>query len=315
MTVSAPMSELARAKVNLTLRVLGRRRDGFHELDSVVALAGIGDRVTMIPGGYPSVEVTGPFASAIAGENLVMRTLQLVAEEIPSVRLGSVAIDKQLPVAAGLGGGSADAAAVLRLVLQSYQRGRRKTLQLQQQLEDIAVALGSDVLVCFHNVSSHMTGRGETVKQIHLFPSLPAVLINPQVLVPEDKTRQVFARLEAPPLDQALLQQKPVTLDAAQSWQHLGHGCLGEAGEAQLWRQHILDSRNDLEAPATAIIPAIAGVLAAARADKRTVVARLSGAGPTCFALTATLEDAFALAADLAAQHPSWWVRATQLGT
>ena len=290
MTDALKLSEYARAKVNLTLRVLGRRADGFHELDSLVAFADVGDRVTLATDLAPGVHITGPFAAAIEGENLAARALALLSRTEPELRFGLVVIDKHLPVAAGLGGGSANAAAVLRLI-------KRANPALSERVNWMAMAahLGSDVPACFANHACRMTGRGETLGAVPNFAPLHAVLVNPHVPVPADKTRQVFRRLAAAPLAE-------VTPE-------------GFAGSstADGWMEHIRDGRNDLEAPATAVIPAIAGVLAVVRADRRTQLARLSGAGPTCFALTATSDDAQGLAADLAARHPVWWIRATQL--
>ena len=195
MADTPPFTTLARAKVNLTLRVHGRRADGFHELDSVVAFADIGDAVTLVAGAPIGVAMRGPFASAIGGENLAQRALSLAAAAAPELQLGHVTIDKQIPVAAGLGGGSADAAAVLRLI----QRANPAHAARHDWLA-LAAGLGSDVPVCFADRACRMSGRGEIVEPIGVLPPLPAVLINPQVPVPPNKTRAVFTQLAAPPL-------------------------------------------------------------------------------------------------------------------
>ena len=286
---------LAAPKVNLTLRVLGRRADGYHELDSLVAFAQghtemVGDILTFVPGPAASVHVTGPFAGAISGENLALSAMRLVAERMPEATLGCVTIDKHLPVAAGLGGGSADAAFALHLV-----RLANPALAARPDWAEIALALGSDVPVCYRSQRGRIRGRGEIFVRLKRMPRFSAVLINPQVPVPADKTAKVFRQLRAPPF--------VPERTAAFTEPRYPHD----------WLDAICLSSNDLEAPATAIMPAIAEVLAAARADPRTRLARLSGAGPTCFILPAEKEAAVGLAADLAARHPNWWVRSVYL--
>ncbi len=279
------LSEQARAKVNLTLRILGRRPDGFHELDSIVAFAGLGDVVTLTLGAPPTVSVDGPFGAMIDGENLATRALALVSAAAPDLTTGAISIEKHVPVAAGLGGGSADAAAVLRLL-------RRANPARASQIDWLAIAaqLGSDVPACVESRPCRMTGRGETLTAIDGFAAIAAVLVNPQVPVPAGKTRQVFQRLAAAPIgSRAATTSIPWT--AAQA----------------------VAGSNDLEPPAKAVMPAIATVLDALTRDPLPSAARLSGAGPTCFALTATMDDAYAVAKRISQQHPSWWVRATTL--
>lgn len=283
-------TDWARAKVNLTLRVLGRRADGFHELDSLVAFADISDRVEFCPGRTQSVSVTGTFGAAIVGENLASRALALLALLAPQLELGSILIEKVLPIAAGLGGGSADAAATLRLIRRANE-GRSDGVDWRA----LAAQLGSDVPVCLVDAACRMTGRGETLDAVDGLVDLPAVLVNPQVRVPSDKTRQVFKILAAGPLVTEPERMPPVPRDMAGWLDRIGNGC------------------NDLEVPAAVVVPDIGGVLAALRAHPLTRLARLSGAGPTCFGLTASAADAATLAADLGRAHPTWWVRATVL--
>ncbi len=156
--VSKPGSivECARAKINLTLSVVGRRSDGYHELRSLVVFADIGDTVTLTLGAPPEVSVTGPFSADIAGRNLVAETLTRLAQAEPRFELGAVTIEKNLPVAAGLGGGSADAAAALRAI-------KRANPAISDTFDwmGFAAGLGSDVPVCFVNQPSLMWGRGE----------------------------------------------------------------------------------------------------------------------------------------------------------
>jgi 4-diphosphocytidyl-2-C-methyl-D-erythritol kinase len=281
------LAETARAKVNLSLRILGKRADGYHELDSLVAFAGVGDTVTLTVGSPVTVTVHGPFSRAIVGENLAQRALNLAQATCPSLRVGGVTIDKQLPVAAGLGGGSADAAAVLRLV-------RRANPQLAAQVDwsAIAEALGSDVPACLLNRTCRMSGRGECLRlQLGVAP-MAAVLVNPQAPVPPDKTARVFRALAA----------LPVPIGVVPAGRRVAAAVFGP------------DVGNDLEVPASTVVPAIADVLAVLRRNTLTLTARLSGAGPTCFALTRTMADALTLAADVSTNHAGWWVRATTLG-
>ena len=283
-------TDWARAKVNLTLRVLGRRADGFHELDSLVAFADISDRVVFCSGRFPSVSMTGTFGAAIVGENLASRALALLAVQAPQLELGSILIEKLLPIAAGLGGGSADAAATLRLVREANE-GRSDGLDWHA----LAAQLGSDVPVCLIGIACRMTGRGETLDAVDGAVELPAVLVNPQVRVPSDKTRVVFQILAAGPLVTGSERMPPIPRDMGGWLDRIGNGC------------------NDLEVPAAIVVPDIGDVLAALRAHPLTRLARLSGAGPTCFGLTASVTDAATLASDLGRAHPTWWVRATVL--
>lgn len=282
------LAATAKAKVNLTLRVLGKRPDGFHELDSVVAFASVGDTVMMAPGKPRQVDTFGPFASAIAGENLVARAVALALAIEPRLDIGHIAIEKILPVAAGIGGGSSDAAAALRLIRSANPRFAGAI-----DWTTLAADLGSDVPVCLVNAASRIQGRGERLTPIASLPPISAVLVNPRVAVPADKTRQVFASLRAPPLGSAITRELPA--------------------EAADWLDFLAEARNDLEAPACAVIPAIRDVLTALRSHPATSLARLSGAGPTCFALTASQSDADRLAAAISTEHPMWWIRATTL--
>ncbi len=278
----AVLAEQARAKVNWTLRILGKRADGFHELDSVVAFAGIADVVTLTVGAPVAVAVHGPFGGLIEGDNLALRALAAAKAARPDLKVGALTIEKHLPVAAGLGGGSADAAAVLRLLRRANPR-----MTAHVDWLGLAAELGSDVPVCLLSRTCRMRGRGERLG-VHLgLPAMAVVLVNPRVAVPADKTRQVFRHLAAPSLP---ADQLPPPRGVSPT------------------------NRNDLQDAASAVVPAIADVLSALRGNALTLEARLSGAGPTCFARTATMADAYQLAQEIAATHPTWWARATTLG-
>lgn len=282
------LSELARAKINLTLRVLGKRPDGFHELDSIVAFADIGDTVMMAPGKPRQVDAFGPFASDIVGDNLVTRAIELSLAAEPALDIGHIAIEKLLPVAAGIGGGSADAAAALRLI-----RSANPKLASAIDWARLAAELGSDVPVCLANQACRIQGRGERLTPVTTLSPFAAVLVNPRVPVPSDKTRRVFATLVAAPQATRATPSLPSGTDD--------------------WLAFITASGNDLETSASTVVPAISEVLAELRAHPETRLARLSGAGPTCFALTSTRTDAGHLAAAIASEHPEWWVRATTI--
>jgi len=285
--------ERARAKINLTLSVVGRRADGYHELRSLVVFADVGDTVTLQLGSSPNVSVAGPFGADITGRNLVAEALAKLGQREPRLQLGSVEIEKNLPVAAGLGGGSADAAALLRAI-------RRANPENADTFDWIGFAaeLGSDVPVCFVNRPSLMWGRGEKVLPLTSLPSLAAVLANPGVPVPADKTTQVFRRLSAPPIPETLPDPEPPP-------------SITRAEDAIAYaRAHT----NDLAEPARDVIPACREVEAALASCDGCQLARISGAGPTCFGLFLSTEAAQAAAQQLSRSHPNWWVRSVTLG-
>src|SRR4029077_15070770 len=188
------LTEFAPAKVNLTLHVLGRRTDGYHEIESLVAFADIGDRLTLAPGGTLGLIVHGPTAEAAgaSGDNLVLKAARALAERVLGLRLGQFRLDKQLPVAAGLGGGSADAAAALRLLARAGELSPDDS-----RLYAAAAATGAAVRVCLDPRARIMRGIGEILSGSIALRELPAVLVNPGVAVP---TRDVVSALGAPPL-------------------------------------------------------------------------------------------------------------------
>lgn len=285
------ITEIARPKINLTLSILGRRADGYHALESLVAFAeGVGDRVTLDTSAAPSLTVTGPFAAEIEGENLVARALALLESTTPVPTLGRVRLEKNLPIASGIGGGSADAAAVLRAV-------RAANPDCASAIDWLAIAakLGADVPVCFENRAALMTGIGERLTPIANMPHVPAVLVDPQIAVPAGKTAAVFRALNAP-LDQTA----PPAADPP-------------ASPAALLAA-ISTGRNELEPAASRLMPAIADVLLALRVNDGLVLARLSGAGPTCFGIYETQQAAATAAQALSARHPAWWIAPVMLG-
>jgi 4-diphosphocytidyl-2-C-methyl-D-erythritol kinase len=284
--------ENAPAKVNLTLRVLGRRNDGYHEIESLVVFAGIGDTLGLSPGAELALKVHGPSA-AHAGDNadnLVLKAARALAARIPGVRLGSFNLDKQLPVAAGIGGGSADAAAALRLIARANDLPAT-----DPRLYEAARATGADVPVCLDPRSRYMRGIGEILSEPMVLPPLPAVLVNPGAAL---ATKAVFAGWQP-------RSPKPVALDPA---------AFAKLASREAFTDFLLAQSNDLEDPAIALAPVIAEVLAVLRAQAGCGLARMSGSGATCFALFNSSGDADAAAGAIKATHHGWWARATPLG-
>jgi 4-diphosphocytidyl-2-C-methyl-D-erythritol kinase len=287
--VPAGRAEKAPAKVNLTLRVLGRRADGYHEIESLVAFAGEGDALTFTPGNALALAVSGPTASAAGDttDNLVLKAARALAERIDGLNVGSFALSKRLPVAAGLGGGSADAAAALRLL------ARANGLALDDpRLMEAARVTGADVPVCVDPRPRLMRGIGEILSAPLDLPKLPAVLVNPGVAVP---TREVFAMLNLKP---GSVQPGAADLPASPSelMELITHG------------------RNDLELPAIELQPVIAEVMSVLRGLPGCTLTRMSGSGATCFALFNTGAAATAASRTLRVGYPDWWVRPTTFG-
>jgi 4-diphosphocytidyl-2-C-methyl-D-erythritol kinase len=300
--VPAAWVEKAPAKVNLTLRVIGCRPDGYHEIESLVAFAGVADVLSLTPGRILVLAVRGPTAAASGKivDNLVLKAAHALAKRVVGLELGRFVLSKRLPVAAGLGGGSSDAAAALRLLARANHLGRD-----DPRLMHAARETGADVPVCLDPRPRLMRGVGDILSEPLRLPPLPAVLANPHVAV---VTKDVFAALRlAPsttnagaPADCARLAQVP---------RHLLSGKERAAMAAAL----AMD-RNDLEQTAITLVPVIADVLAALRQSQGCRIARMSGSGATCFGLFESARMATAAARRLRAEHPSWWIRATVLG-
>jgi len=285
---AAARAEKAPAKVNLTLRVLGRRADGYHDIESLVAFAGVGDALTFMPGGALALAVGGPTAAAAGdvADNLVLKAARALAERVEGLKLGRFTLSKRLPVSAGLGGGSADAAAALRLLAHANRMAPDDPRLLQA-----ARATGADVPVCLDPRARLMRGIGDILSAPLDLPRLFALLVNPDVAV---ATKDVFAALNVPPAEH--IAQTPTPAGPA--------GLLAE----------IANGRNDLEGPAIEFEPAIADVLAVLRKLPGCRLARMSGSGATCFGLFDSTRAASAAARTLRVGYPAWWARATVLG-
>lgn len=263
----------APAKINLTLHVTGQRADGYHLLDSLVVFADLGDEIVLTPAAQTSLTINGPFAEGVPADarNLVWKAMDLVGQP------HQITLTKNLPNGAGIGGGSADAAAVLRHFGATAG----------------AAGLGADVPVCLRLGAQRMRGVGEQLDPVPGFPTLHAVLVNPGVSV---ATPQIFAALSSkshPPMPECL----PQDADSAD--------IIG-------W---LAKMRNDLEGPAQNHAPQISQVLAALRNTAQASLVRMSGSGATCFAIFPDATSAQDAAAQLASDHPDWWVRATRLNS
>ncbi|WEF23851.1 4-(cytidine 5'-diphospho)-2-C-methyl-D-erythritol kinase [Paracoccus sp. S3-43] len=265
-----PVTEAAPAKLNLALHVTGRRADGYHLLDSLVGFAGVGDVVTLDPGPL-SLRIDGPFAGGLSGgDNLCLRAARLAGAD------AAITLTKNLPVASGIGGGSADAAAVLRGLAR-----------MGHPLPANTERLGADVPVCLVSNPARMQGVGEIVTPLPPLPAIPLVLVNPGVAL---STPQVFAAME---------QRNNPGLP------HISR--FGGLADLTAW---LAETRNDLEAPARAIAPVIGQVLEALRATG-SAVPRMSGSGATCFGFYDSADHA-RIAANALKQH-GWWAVATEL--
>ena len=287
----APFVESAPAKVNLTLRVLGRRDDGYHQIESLVAFADCGDRLTLAPGGELALAVSGPRAGQAGADadNLVLKAARALAARIPGIELGAFSLEKNLPVAAGLGGGSADAAAALRLIAQANGLPPG-----DPRIFEAARATGADVPVCLDPRPRLMRGIGEILSEPLVVPPLPAVLVNPGVAV---ATKPVFAAWTP-----AAEPSTPFDLAAA------------KGGGIERLLYLLAAQANDLETAAIQLAPVIAGVLAGLRALPGCRLARMSGSGATCFGLFSSTAEAAAAAKIAQRRNPDWWVRACALG-
>jgi 4-diphosphocytidyl-2-C-methyl-D-erythritol kinase len=284
--------ELAPAKLNLFLHVGPVRPDGYHPVASWMVFADIGDRLALEPADVWSFEVRGEMAAAIGeGENLVARAARLLFQQAGVEPLPlRLTLDKALPVAAGLGGGSSDAGAALRLL-----NGRLPRPLSPAELEAVAARLGADGPACLWAYAALAFGVGDQLRPAPHTPPLPAVLVNPLRPSP---TGAVYRAYDAGPTADAETPELPATLTGA-----------SEVVAA------LRATRNDLERPAIGLEPAIAEVLRALASESETLLARMSGSGATCFALCQDQKSAVALAARLTSRRPEWWVRACTLSS
>lgn len=286
------LREFAPAKINLTLVVAGKRDDGFHLIESLVAFADVGDVVTLDTASPPEVRVTGPMAGALSGPDILSRTLDVVEQRAPELTRGAVHLEKVLPVAAGVGGGSADAGALLRALHRAngpFSEG--------VDWHGLARLLGADVPVCLEARALWMAGIGDDLFEIDGgLPQLDAVLVNPMIEVPPDKTARVFGALNAAPVREGYV--PPVAPQFA---------------DRDALLAFMRANGNGLEDAAQTVVPAIQEVRAALASLPNIDYVGLSGAGPTCFGIFASREAAEAARERLAAQRSGWWVASVRL--
>jgi 4-diphosphocytidyl-2-C-methyl-D-erythritol kinase len=273
------ITETAFAKINLCLHVTGQRPDGYHLLDSLVAFADTGDVITCAAADQLALTITGPQAAhlPVTDDNLVLRAARAMGGMGAAITL-----EKHLPVASGIGGGSADAAATLRALSRLWGR----------PLPDPAtvLSLGADVPVCLSGQTLRMQGVGEVLTPLSPLPETHILLVNPRIGVPTPAVFRALPSKTNPPLP-----EPPHFADAM---------------ALAAW---LKDQRNDLEPPAITLAPVIASVKAAIAAQSGCLMSRMSGSGATCFGLFATAAETSAAAASLHASHPGWWITPTRL--
>ncbi len=290
--LAAAVTQPAPAKINLALHVIRRREDGYHDLESLVVFAAIGDELSATEAQTDSLSIVGPFAPSLPSGpgNLVLRAVAGFRERWPDAVKPQLALQltKNLPVAAGIGGGSADAAAALRLMASLAEQ----SIPLAQ-LQELAARLGADVPACLVSSPLVMRGIGEQLSPLPHFPDCHIVLVNP--LVPLS-TPDVFRRLSAH--DNYPLPELPEPLT--------------RPAQLALW---LLETRNDLQPPATKLLPVIGEIVAALAATQGCILARMSGAGATCFGLFGSAGQAHQAAQVLRAAYPDHWVAASPLLT
>jgi 4-diphosphocytidyl-2-C-methyl-D-erythritol kinase len=290
--VSQLLIERAPAKINLTLHVVGQRSDGYHELESLVAFSRSGDVLTLRPGDEFKFHVDGPMA-AMAGDprkNLVVEAVRHLAVLIEGLKLGALHLTKNLPVAAGIGGGSSDAAAALRLLA----RANGLTIE-DPRVSAAARATGADVPVCLTTRARIMTGIGERLGPVLRLPPLPTLIVNPRQAL---ETGAVFAVLRA----------RSGRGNGLGSHPQVTSGLSYEALLAALRK-----GRNDLEDAACMLAPIIIDVLAILAAARGCKLARMSGSGATCFGIFADCRAAGRAKKAILEAHPDWWVKSVLL--
>lgn len=284
MSLTEPVIEVARAKINLALHVIGRRPDGYHDLDSLVAFADVGDRLafTAADAGV-AIACDGPFGAALrrTGANLMGDAAELLKAAFPGRARGArIRLDKALPLASGLGGGSADAAATLRGLSRLWGLDCAA-----DRLQVLGLKLGADVPVCLGSETCRMRGIGEAITAVPGFLPRPAVLVNPGFAL---ATADVFRALGLEP-------------------GATGHPPIGDPARLE-------PLRNDLLAPALRMAPAIRHVLNEIERHSGVEVVRMSGSGPTCFGLFGSPDQARWAAEAIRTRHPGWWTAAVRIG-
>ncbi|WP_319773063.1 4-(cytidine 5'-diphospho)-2-C-methyl-D-erythritol kinase [Breoghania sp.] len=288
-TPPAPrLSEQARAKVNLALHVTGRRADGYHELDTIAAFPPLGDTLHADPTDDLSLTIKGPFARDLTadGDNLVLRAAHALREVFAVQAGAALVLEKHLPVASGIGGGSADAAAALRILCRLWD-----IEATDPRLHEIAARLGADVPMCLASAPLRAQGIGDRLTPLAALPQAGFLLVNPCI---EVSTPAVFRALAS--------RENPAIGTMPQTFP-----------DARQLAAFLRTTRNDLEPPATALATPIRDVLAALNGLPDVLLARMSGSGATCFAIFEDAPMASRAATTLQQARPDWWVAATTL--
>lgn len=271
-------SEIACAKINLALHVRKRRDDGYHELETLFAFAEDGDLLEVAPSTALTLSISGPFGAGLSGDgdNLVLRAAETLRERAGISEGAGLHLTKTLPIAAGIGGGSADAAAAIRLLVRHWNCAIGEAALL-----DLAAGLGADVPACLRSNTCVGRGVGDVLEPFDSsdVSGLPVLLVNPDVPCPTGPVFKAWDCVDRGPLD-------PVA-----------------------WR----DGRNDLEAPACFLVPEISRVLETLADQDGVTTIRMSGSGATCFAIFNSAQQCKVAAASLAERHPGWWVLASRL--
>jgi len=285
--VVVSLAEHAPAKINLALHVTGRRADGYHLIESLSVFTGFGDWIVAAPAERDEFTVTGPFAAQVPldEDNLVIRArdaLRALFGENADQPV-AISLEKNMPVASGIGGGSSDAAAALRALARPWGMRRK-----DDALNRVALFLGADVPMCLARRPLIARGIGERIEEIEAFPALSLVLVNPGVAVPTPKVFAALKERNNPPLPPL-----PAAMTSAALLDWLG------------------STRNDLAAPALSLAPEIATALSAL-ADQGAQFARMSGSGATCFGIYDDAQSAARAATAIASNHPDWFVTATE---
>jgi 4-diphosphocytidyl-2-C-methyl-D-erythritol kinase len=292
--VHGSLVEFAPAKVNLSLAVKGLRSDGYHELASLVAFSSVGDELALTPDDALSLTTKGPFAAASGSieANLVLKAAEALARRVRGLKFGAFSLKKSIPVGAGLGGGSVDAAAALRLLARANGLSRQ-----DPAIVDAAAEVGSDVPVCLMGGCRLMRGRGETLGPTLFPPSWHAVLVNPGLALSTARVFGAFATLSAP---------KPRSREFAAP---------DRAGSRREWLAAIAACGNDLEEPAIGLAPRIEAAKRALMDQQGCLLARMTGSGPTVFGIFGDAQAGHVAANSIAATEPGWWVRETTLAS
>ena len=277
------LSSVAQAKLNLYLHITGKRDDGYHLLDSLVVFTEFGDRITVEASDDLSLTITGEFATGLpTQDNIVMKAAHALREKCGVSTGAKLAIEKLIPVGAGLGGGSSDAAAAMLLLNELWQTGLDK-----EQLAEIGLPLGADVPMCVHQAPCMVSGIGEVIAPTPELPAFHLLLVNPRQ---EVLTAEVYRNFQ--------LSERHQPAD-----EMAGYASLMEWLSAQ---------RNDLQQPATTLCPIIQEVLVAIKETQDCTLTRMCGSGATCFGLYESQQNCIEASKRITSAHPDWWVQSTQ---